>query len=104
MKRDASGLFGRILSDNVSFPPWFDNGTAKDLVSRLLSKDPRSRLGRQSANDVKGHEFFVGVEWSSLVTAKSPPFNRNLRVLEIPDATDDDSSLSSQQQKLFEKF
>ena len=42
-------------------PPFNDkrfSPEAKDLIQRLLTKDPSRRLGSQSAEEVKRHAFF----------------------------------------------
>lgn len=38
---------------------------AKQLMYRLLHRDPKNRLGsREGANEVKNHPFFRGVNWA----------------------------------------
>lgn len=44
---------------------------AKDLVARLLDKDPAKRLGAGGADDVKSHAFFAGVDWQELPSRKT---------------------------------
>ncbi|RDX78870.1 Phototropin-1, partial [Mucuna pruriens] len=47
--------------------------SAKQLMYRLLNKDPKSRLGsREGANEIKNHPFFRGVNWA-LVRCTKPP-------------------------------
>lgn len=37
----------------------------KQLMYRLLHKDPKNRLGsREGASEIKGHPFFKGVNWA----------------------------------------
>jgi len=39
--------------------------SAKQLMYRLLNRDPKSRLGsREGANEIKNHPFFRGVNWA----------------------------------------
>lgn len=38
----------------------------KDLLIKLLSKDPRSRLGYRGAEEVKKHDFFKDVDWDAI--------------------------------------
>ncbi|CAA2933628.1 LOV domain-containing [Olea europaea subsp. europaea] len=46
---------------------------AKQLMCRLLHRDPKKRLGsREGANEVKQHPFFRGVNWA-LVRCMNPP-------------------------------
>lgn len=38
---------------------------AKQLIYRLLHKDPKNRLGaREGANEIKQHPFFHGINWA----------------------------------------
>ena len=42
-------------------PPFNDerfSPDTKDLIQRLLTKDPNKRLGSRSADEVKNHPFF----------------------------------------------
>ncbi|XP_040378337.1 protein kinase PINOID-like [Oryza brachyantha] len=49
------------------------DAAARDLIARLLDKDPRSRLGsRRGAADVKSHAFFKGLNFA-LLRSSSPP-------------------------------
>ncbi|KAF0902669.1 hypothetical protein E2562_018297 [Oryza meyeriana var. granulata] len=54
------------------------DAAARDLIARLLDKDPRSRLGsRRGAADIKSHAFFKGLNFallrSSAPTVVPPP-------------------------------
>ncbi|XP_062209362.1 protein kinase PINOID-like [Phragmites australis] len=49
------------------------DAAARDLITRLLDKDPRSRLGsRRGAADVKAHAFFKGLNFA-LLRSSAPP-------------------------------
>ncbi|KZV28209.1 protein kinase PVPK-1-like [Dorcoceras hygrometricum] len=53
---------------------------ARDLIEKLLVKDPRKRLGcARGATDVKRHPFFNGIKWP-LIRAYRPPEVRGLVV------------------------
>ncbi|KAL7597822.1 serine/threonine-protein kinase WAG1 [Lactuca sativa] len=53
---------------------------AKDLIEKLLVKDPRRRLGCASgATDIKRHPFFDGIKWP-LIRTYSPPEHRGVVV------------------------
>lgn len=41
---------------------------AKDLLSRLLVRDPKLRLGSgdTDASEIKEHPFFIGTDWVAL--------------------------------------
>jgi len=36
---------------------------AKSLISGLLERDPKKRLGAKSINEIKQHPFFSSVDW-----------------------------------------
>jgi serine/threonine protein kinase len=42
---------------------------AKDLIEKLLVKDPKSRL---TADGIKKHPFFEGIDWNNLRKTKAP--------------------------------
>ncbi|GMH25621.1 hypothetical protein Nepgr_027464 [Nepenthes gracilis] len=46
---------------------------ARDLIEKLLVKDPRRRLGSdRGAADIKRHPFFDGVKWPLIMTYRPP--------------------------------
>ncbi|CAD6213787.1 unnamed protein product [Miscanthus lutarioriparius] len=50
-----------------------DSAAARDLIARLLDKDPRTRLGsKRGAADVKAHGFFKGLNFALLRSAPPP--------------------------------
>nr|AML79437.1 putative LOV domain-containing protein [Nandina domestica] len=66
--------FANVLHKDLKFP-----GSAsvslhgKQLIYRLLHRDPKNRLGsREGANEVKQHPFFRGINWA-LVRCTNPP-------------------------------
>ncbi|KAJ0250484.1 Serine/threonine-protein kinase WAG1 [Hirschfeldia incana] len=69
-------------SDDVAFPLELleEEGTseAKDLIKKLLVKDPMKRLGcARGAQDIKRHPFFEGIKWP-LIRNYKPPEIRGL--------------------------
>eukprot|EP00347_Sterkiella_histriomuscorum_P024519 403330825 len=47
---------------------------AKDLISRLLEKDRKKRLGQKNdVDDVLGHPFFKGIDLEKLIKKELPP-------------------------------
>jgi serum/glucocorticoid-regulated kinase 3 len=55
---------------------------ARDILSRLLIKEPKKRLGAGSsdAEEVKAHPFFVSINWDDLYHKRiEPPFNPGVR-------------------------
>ncbi|KAK4492014.1 hypothetical protein RD792_002802 [Penstemon davidsonii] len=66
--------FGNILHKDLKFPKNKEASLqAKQLIYRLLHRDPKNRLGsREGANEVKQHPFFRGINWA-LVRCMKPP-------------------------------
>jgi len=47
----------------------------EDLITRLLSKDPKARLGAKGAEEVKQHPFFKDVNWEAVMNKEiTPPY------------------------------
>ncbi|KAJ0962325.1 hypothetical protein J5N97_030153 [Dioscorea zingiberensis] len=63
-----------IVAKDVRFPEGDDDlAPARDLITRLLVKDPKSRMGcSRGAAEIKKHPFFDGVTWA-LIRSCSPP-------------------------------
>nr|AML78727.1 putative LOV domain-containing protein [Kerria japonica] len=66
--------FANILHKDLKFPGSISASLpAKQLMYRLLHRDPKNRLGSQEgANEIKRHPFFKGVNWA-LVRCVNPP-------------------------------
>nr|AML77928.1 putative LOV domain-containing protein [Pinguicula agnata] len=66
--------FANVLHKDIKFPRSKEVSVqAKQLIYRLLHRDPKNRLGsREGANEVKQHPFFRGINWA-LVRCMSPP-------------------------------
>lgn len=46
---------------------------AKDLIKRLLNRNPRHRLGaNRDADELKEHRFFRNVNWEDVLNRKLP--------------------------------
>ncbi|KAI4283934.1 MAG: hypothetical protein L6R38_001807 [Xanthoria sp. 2 TBL-2021] len=58
--------------------PFFMSVDAKDLLTRLLRKKPKERLGARMPKDlqiIKGHRFFRKIDWNKLQKRQvEPPF------------------------------
>ncbi|CAN6301531.1 unnamed protein product [Urochloa humidicola] len=65
-----------ILSKQVTYPHLdgeADAAQLRDLVGRLLERDPRRRMGAsRGAAEIKRHPFFAGVDWA-LIRCVAPP-------------------------------
>nr|AML78202.1 putative LOV domain-containing protein [Anisacanthus quadrifidus] len=66
--------FANILHKELKFPKSKEVSLhGKQLMYRLLHRDPKSRLGsREGANEVKQHPFFRGINWA-LIRCLDPP-------------------------------
>ncbi|XP_074486652.1 microtubule-associated serine/threonine-protein kinase 2-like [Sebastes fasciatus] len=67
-----------VTENDIHFP---DAGSpqrdvARNLISRLLEKDPVKRLGTRGASEVKRQPFFRGVDWKNL-PYETPPYVPN---------------------------
>ncbi|KAG5179658.1 serine/threonine protein kinase 15, partial [Tribonema minus] len=66
-------IYNNILSGNIAWPEEdMIPDDAKDLIKRLLTTNPHTRLGRDGAAQVKAHPFFQGVDWDTLYLQQSP--------------------------------
>lgn len=72
--RDHEILFEMILVEEVKFPRHLSE-PARTLLSGLLTKEPKRRIGssEKDAREVMAHPFFVHVDWVSLVEKRLPP-------------------------------
>nr|AML79505.1 putative LOV domain-containing protein [Phacelia campanularia] len=66
--------FANILQKDLKFPSSIPVSLPmKQLIYRLLHRDPKNRLGsREGANEVKNHPVFRGINWA-LVRCANPP-------------------------------
>ncbi|KRX02249.1 Protein kinase-like domain [Pseudocohnilembus persalinus] len=78
---DKKTLFNNIKSAQLNFPRYFSKN-AKDLVTKLLKREPIERLGATNgAQEIKNHPFFSDINWEDC-------YNRKLKVLK-PDIDED---------------
>uniref|UniRef100_A0A8C2L6V4 V-akt murine thymoma viral oncogene homolog 1 n=1 Tax=Cyprinus carpio TaxID=7962 RepID=A0A8C2L6V4_CYPCA len=74
--QDHERLFELILMEDIRFPRTLAPD-AKSLLSGLLKKDPKQRLGGgpDDAKEIMQHKFFTGIEWQDVYEKKLvPPF------------------------------
>lgn len=74
--RNRETMFEKIMNAVLVFPP-FMSESAKDLLSKLLVRDPQLRLGSSEldAIELKEHAFFVDVDFEGLASgAIIPPW------------------------------
>ena len=99
-------MYRKILNDPLKFPDEMGKD-ARNLITRLLSRDPENRLGSNGAEEIKKHPFFKSsmslfpfpllplsychpriywanthhiVDWKKLLAKQiQPPFKPNVR-------------------------
>nr|XP_005911987.1 PREDICTED: LOW QUALITY PROTEIN: RAC-alpha serine/threonine-protein kinase [Bos mutus] len=74
--QDHEKLFELILMEEIRFPRTL-SPEAKSLLSGLLKKDPKQRLGggSEDAKEIMQHRFFASIVWQDVYEKKlSPPF------------------------------
>ena len=55
------------------FPEFFSE-ELKDLLRRMLDKNPKKRIGIENdKSDLKNHEFFRDINWDDIVRKKIKP-------------------------------
>ena len=64
-------VFSNILARNIDWQGVEVSDSAHDLMDRLMCLEISHRIGTESSNQVKSHEFFSGVEWGTLLTTTS---------------------------------
>eukprot|EP00249_Psilotum_nudum_P023382 c28852_g2_i1 orf=276-1739(+) len=72
--KNRQKTFANILHKDLTFPSRIPVSlAARQLINRLLHRDPANRLGSdRGANDIKGHPFFHGINWP-LIHWMTPP-------------------------------
>ncbi|CAD8143919.1 unnamed protein product [Paramecium pentaurelia] len=64
-------LFNQILHHEINYKKIGVSSQLKDLLSKLLQKDPNNRIS--SANEVKKHPWFKNVDWDMIFKKQIPP-------------------------------
>ncbi len=63
-------MYNQIIKSPIHFPH-FISKEAKSLISGLLEKDPKKRLGSERDYfDIQEHEFFKDIDWDKLYKKK----------------------------------
>lgn len=70
---NTNAMYRSILRDDVVFPEEA-SPDAIDLITKLLDKDPETRLGSgpKDWEEIKAHPFFASVNWNDLHNKKIP--------------------------------
>ncbi|XP_067680069.1 RAC-gamma serine/threonine-protein kinase-like isoform X1 [Haliotis asinina] len=79
--RDHDVLFELILLQSVKFPRTLSED-AKSLLTGLLAKNPKDRLGGSEADvrEIMSHPFFMPINWADLAEKKiCPPWKPDVK-------------------------
>ncbi|EFJ12366.1 hypothetical protein SELMODRAFT_124220, partial [Selaginella moellendorffii] len=74
--KNVNIMYDRILNAKLTFPA-FLTPVARDLLSKLLVRNPETRLGagQRDYEEIIEHQFFASVNWTSMLQKKiRPPF------------------------------
>uniref|UniRef100_A0A8C4XS05 Ribosomal protein S6 kinase n=1 Tax=Falco tinnunculus TaxID=100819 RepID=A0A8C4XS05_FALTI len=80
-KNSQAEISRRILKSEPPYPQEM-SALSKDIIQRLLMKDPKKRLGcgPTDADEIKQHPFFQNINWDDLAAKKvSAPFKPVIR-------------------------
>lgn len=67
-----------ILDDEIEMLPAFSDNAAS-LISGLLNKKPKNRIGYGGSHEIKEHPFFTNIDWAQLERRQvEPPFKPRL--------------------------
>lgn len=77
---NTNTMYRKILQEPLSFPgPEVVPPAARDLLTRLLDRNPQNRLGANGAAEIKSHHFFANIDWRKLLQRKyEPSFRPNV--------------------------
>ena len=73
-------MYRKILSEPLRFPGYdVVPPAAKDLLTKLLTRDVTQRLGANGSAEIKSHPFFHAIDWRKLLQRKyEPAFKPNV--------------------------
>jgi serum/glucocorticoid-regulated kinase 2 len=71
---NTNEMYRKILSEPLHFPDHdIVPPAAKDLLTKLLNRDPTQRLGANGSAEIKAHPFFHAIDWLKLLMRKYDP-------------------------------
>jgi serine/threonine protein kinase len=66
-------MYQKVLNSELKFPAYI-SVSAKALLTGLLTRDPKRRLGN-TEEDIRKHPWFKGINWDALIKKQvSAPF------------------------------
>lgn len=69
---NTNEMYRKILAEPLHFPEIVPPA-AKDLLAKLLNRDPKQRLGANGSAEIKAHPFFHAIDWRKLLQRKYEP-------------------------------
>ena len=70
---DENLMYKNISENKLMFPEFF-SGELKDLLKKMLDKDPNKRIGiKNDKSDLKNHEFFSDLNWEDIMNKRVKP-------------------------------
>lgn len=71
---NTNEMYRKILTAPLNFPGYdVVPPAARDLLTKLLDRDPAKRLGVNGSTEIKSHPFFHGIDWKKLLQRKYEP-------------------------------
>jgi len=71
---NTNEMYRKILGEPLHFPSQdIVPSAAKDLLTKLLNRDPAQRLGANGSAEIKAHPFFHAIDWRKLLQRKYEP-------------------------------
>ncbi|TPX15907.1 uncharacterized protein E0L32_000241 [Thyridium curvatum] len=71
---NTNEMYRKILSEPLHFPSQdIVPPAAKDLLTKLLNRNPAERLGANGSAEIKTHPFFHAIDWRKLLQRKYEP-------------------------------
>ena len=65
-------MFKNIRTAPLTMPQHV-SPTATDLLTNLLKRDPKQRLGAHGVSEIKSHPFFEGIDWAAVYRRELKP-------------------------------
>jgi serum/glucocorticoid-regulated kinase 2 len=70
--RNRPTMYTKILTQPLEFTADF-SPEARDLIARMLEREPRQRIGYGGSHELKAHPFFRGFDWDRLLRKEVTP-------------------------------
>ena len=71
--QDENLMYKNISENKLLFPEFFSE-ELKDLLKKMLNKNPKNRIGIENdKSDLKNHEFFRDINWDDIMKKKVKP-------------------------------